>query len=177
MSSATSSILKGAAKSADSARSSLFSGKSQTYGIKDKVLSKIHIGDIGSDSRSKIVTSQAQRLEKAGGQVSDFFDKRAERRVNKIGTLQEQLNKVTDEAEKTKIQNSIAKEQSKAQRNLGIKEMVSDSTKALSDLAKENPKTVLGVESAVKSVAKTSQMNARARADEAEAKRLNAQSR
>ena len=67
--------------------------------------------------------------------------------------------------------------QSKAQRNLGIKEMVSDSTKALSDLAKENPKTVLGVENLAKSAVKTNQMNARARADEAEAQRLNAQSK
>lgn len=169
--------LESLAKSAGEARSSLFSGKSQTYGLKDKALSKIHIGDIGSDSRSKIVTSQAQNLEKGGGHIADFFDKRAQRGMNKVNSLTEQLKKATSDEEKTQLNDMISRQTAKVQRNLGRKEIISDSTKALSDLAKENPKTVLGVESAVKSVAKTSQMNARARADEAEAKRLNAQSR
>ena len=167
--------LEGLAKSAGEARSSLFSGKSQTYGLKDKVLSKIHIGDIGSDSRSKIVTSQAQNLEKGGGSVADFFDKRAQRGMNKVNSLTEQLKKATSDEERTQLNDMISRQTSKVQRNLGRKEIISDSTKALSDLAKENPKLVLGAESAVKSVAKTSQMNARARASEAEAQRLNAQ--
>lgn len=177
LSSATSGILKGAAKSADSARKALFSGDRQTYGLKDKLVSKINIGDIGDNSRTKIIKSQSQGLEKASGHVADFFDKRAERQVNKIGNLQEQLDKVTDEADKARIKNSITKAENKAQRNLGIKELVSDSTKAATEFAKENPKIVLGVEGAVKSAAKTGQMNARARADEAEAQRLNAQSK
>ena len=168
--------LESLAKSAGEARSSLFSGKSQTYGLKDKVLSKIHIGDIGSDSRSKIVTSQAQNLEKGGGSVADFFDKRAQRGMNKVNSLTEQLNKATSDDEKTKLNDMISRETSKVQKNLGRKEIISDSTKALSDLAKENPKIVRGAESAIKSAAKTSQMNARARASEAEAQRLNAQS-
>ncbi len=169
--------LEGLAKSASAARDSLFSGKSQTYNTADKILSKINIGNIGKNATNKIVNSQSQSLEKGGGAVADFFDKKAERGMNKVNSLTEQLNKATSSTEKSRLNDMISRETSKIEKSLNRKETVSDVTKAASDFMKNNSKTVLGVESAVKSVAKTQQMNARARADEAEAQRLNAQSR
>lgn len=168
--------LEGLAKSASAARDSLFSGKSQTYNTADKILSKINIGNIGKNATNKIVNSQSQRLEKGGGSIADFFDKRAERGMNKVNSLTEQLNKATSSTEKSRLNDMISRETSKIEKSLNRKETVSDVTKAASDFMKDNSKTVLGVESAVKSVAKTSQVKAKARADEAEAQRLNAQS-
>ncbi len=97
--------------------------------------------------------------------------------MNKVNSLTEQLNKATSSTEKSRLNDMISRETSKIEKSLNRKETVSDVTKAASDFMKNNSKTVLGVESAVKSVAKTQQMNARARADEAEAQRLNAQSK
>ena len=168
--------LEGLAKSASAARDSLFSGKSQTYNTADKILSKINIGNIGKNATNKIVNSQAQNLEKGGGHVADFFDKRAERGMNKVNSLTEQLNKAASSTEKSRLNDMISRETSKIEKSLNRKETVSDVTKAASDFMKDNSKTVLGVESAVRSVAKTSQVKAKARADEAEAQRLNAQS-
>lgn len=168
--------LEGLAKSASAARDSLFSGKSQTYNTADKILSKINIGNIGKNATNKIVNSQSQRLEKGGGSIADFFDKRAERGMNKVNSLTEQLNKATSSTEKGRLNDMISRETSKIEKSLNRKETVSDVTKAASDFMKNNSKTVLGVESAVKSAAKTSQVKAKARADEAEAQRLNAQS-